>query len=116
MNRVRGWRRDRSPRSDAHVFSLHSQLPLVCPMLYLLHGADTFRSAARLRALRAQLDPNGFSSTVLDAQDASPDALRAACDALPFFGGGRCVEVRGLLTRWKEAKGKGAEREEEGAK
>ena len=85
-------------------------------MLYLLHGADTFRSAARLRALRAELDPNGFSSTALDAQDASPDALRAACDALPFFGGGRCVEVRGMLTRWKEAKGKGAEREGEGAK
>ncbi|MFN8512315.1 MAG: hypothetical protein U0232_19780 [Thermomicrobiales bacterium] len=78
-------------------------------MLYLLHGADTFRSAARLRALRAELDPTGFSSTSLDAQEASPDALRAACDALPFFGGGRCVEVRGMLARWKDAKGKGAE-------
>jgi DNA polymerase-3 subunit delta len=85
-------------------------------MLYLLHGADTFRSAARLRALRAQLDPQGFSSTSLDPQDATPDGLRAACDALPFFGGGRCVEARGLLTRWKEAKGRGADREGDGAK
>jgi DNA polymerase III subunit delta len=84
-------------------------------MLYLLHGADTFRSGARFRALRAELDPNGFSSTAIDAADASPDALRAACDALPFFGGGRCVEVRGMLTRWKEARSKGAERED-GAK
>jgi DNA polymerase-3 subunit delta len=84
-------------------------------MLYLLHGADTFRSAARLRALRAELDPLGFGSS-LDAQDASPNALRAACDAVPFMGGARCVEVRGLLTRWKDAKSKGAEREGEGAK
>jgi DNA polymerase III subunit delta len=85
-------------------------------MLYLLHGADTFRSAARLRALRAELDPTGFSSTSLEAQEASPETLRAACDALPFFGGGRCVEVRGMLTRWKEAKARGAEREGDAAK
>lgn len=85
-------------------------------MLYLLHGADSFRSAARLRALRAQLDPAGFSSTTLEPQDTTPDGVRAACDALPFFGGGRCVEARGLLTRWKESRGKAAEREGDGAK
>lgn len=79
-------------------------------MLYLLHGADTFRSAARLRELRATLDPAGFNSVTLDGQ--SPDvtlgALRSACDALAFFGGGRCVDVSGLLTRWS-ARGKNAE-------
>lgn len=80
-------------------------------MLYLLHGADSFRSAARLRALRAELDPSGFNGTTLDAQDTTTDTLRAACDALPFFGGGRYVEARGLLARWKEARGKAAERE-----
>lgn len=69
-------------------------------MIYLLHGADTFTSTARLQALRATLDPAGFNSVTLDSQEATLDALRAACDALAFFGGGRCVEARGLLTRW----------------
>ena len=74
-------------------------------MLHLLHGADTFRSLARLRALRAALDPDGFNGVSLDPQDTTPDGLRAACDTLPFFGGGRCVDARGLLSRWKERKG-----------
>jgi DNA polymerase III delta subunit len=74
-------------------------------MLHLLHGADTFRSAARWRDLRAALDPSGFNGVSLDGQDTTPDSLRAACDAFSFFGGGRCVDVRGLLTRWKERKG-----------
>lgn len=74
-------------------------------MLHLLHGADTFRSRARLRELRASLDPDGFNGVSLDPQDTTLDALRATCDALPFFGGGRCVDVRGLLSRWKERKG-----------
>lgn len=85
-------------------------------MLHLLHGADTYRSAARLRALRAALDPQGYNGTTLDAAEATPEALRAACDSLPMFGGGRYVEVRGLLTRWREARNKATEREGEGAK
>lgn len=74
-------------------------------MLHLLHGADTFRSRARLRELRTTLDPDGFNGVSLDPQETNIDGLRAACDALPFFGGGRCVDVRGLLSRWKERKG-----------
>lgn len=69
-------------------------------MIHLLHGHDTFSSAARLRALRLALDPTGFNAVSLDAQEADLAALRAACDALPFFGGGRYVEARGLLSRW----------------
>ncbi len=74
-------------------------------MLHLLHGADTFRSRARLRELRTALDPDGFNGVSLDPQETTIDGLRAACDALPFFGGGRCVDIRGLLARWKERKG-----------
>ncbi len=85
-------------------------------MLHLLHGADSFRSAVRLRALRTELDPNGFNGTALDPQDTTPGTLRGACDALPFFGGGRYVEVRGLLTRWKDSRAKAAERESESTK
>ena len=69
-------------------------------MIYLLHGQDSYSSAARLRALRRELDPNGFNGATLDGQEATLDALRSACDVLAFFGGGRCVDVRGLLTRW----------------
>lgn len=75
-------------------------------MIYLLHGSDTFSSAARLRALRAALDPDGFNGTSLDGQETTLDAVRSACDALAFFGAGRCVDVRALLTRWA----KGAKR------
>lgn len=74
-------------------------------VLHLLHGTDTFRSTARLRDLRAALDPSGFNGVSLDGQDTTIDSLRGACDAFSFFGGGRCVDVRGLLTRWKERKG-----------
>lgn len=74
-------------------------------MLHLLHGADSFRSAARLRELRAALDPSGFNGVSLDGQDTTVESLRAACDAFSFFGGGRCVDARGALTRWKERKG-----------
>lgn len=76
-------------------------------MLHLLHGADTFRSLARLRELRTTLDPSGFNAVSLEAPEVGVDALRAACDTLPFFGGGRVVEVRRLLSRWKERKGSG---------
>jgi DNA polymerase III delta subunit len=86
------------------------------PMLHLIHGADSFTSAARLRDLRATLDPNGFNGTTLDGQETTFDNLRAACDALPFFGGGRCVDVRGVLTRWKEAARRSAEKDDEKAK
>ena len=79
-------------------------------MLYLLHGADSFTSAARLSELRRELDPSGFNGVSLDGQEATFDALRAACDALAFFGGGRCVDVRGLLTRWGATGGKKAAR------
>ncbi|HEX5501691.1 MAG TPA: hypothetical protein VFW96_03665 [Thermomicrobiales bacterium] len=85
-------------------------------MIYLLHGSDTFSSAARLRALRAALDPDGFSGVSLDGQETALDALRAACDALAFFGAGRCVDVRGLLTRWtRGAKKSGRAAADEGA-
>ncbi len=91
-------------------------------MLHLLHGADTFRSGSRLRDLRAALDPTGFNGVSLDGQDTTPDSLRGACDAFSFFGGGegggggRCVDVRGLLTRWKERKGAAAGGEPEKSK
>ncbi len=74
-------------------------------MLHLLHGTDTFRSRARRDTLRATLDPDQFNGVSLDAQDTTLESLRAACDTLPFLGGGRLVDVRGLLTRWRERKG-----------
>jgi len=73
-------------------------------MIYLLHGADRFGSVARLRELRHLTDPSGFNGVSLDGAEVELDALRAACDTLAFFGGGRCVDVRGVLTRWS-AKG-----------
>lgn len=76
--------------------------------LYLLHGADTFSSRARLRALRAEHDPSGFNSVALDGAETTIEQLRAACDTLAFFGSGRFVEVHGLLTRWGAGGGKPA--------
>ncbi|MHB8645947.1 MAG: DNA polymerase III subunit delta [Thermomicrobiales bacterium] len=68
----------------------------------LVHGDDA-RAAreivARLRAVHAETDPSGLNTTILDGDAATVSMVITACDALPFFGSGRFVLVRGLLGR-----------------
>ncbi|MCA1669882.1 MAG: DNA polymerase III subunit delta [Thermomicrobia bacterium] len=72
-------------------------------VLYLVHGDDAKAArafVARLRAAHADTDPSGLNTTILDGDAATVSAVIAACDALPFFGSGRFVLVRGLLGRY----------------
>lgn len=71
--------------------------------LHLVHGDDAKAAreiVARLQADHAATDPSGLNMTILDGDAATVSAVITACDALPFFGDGRFVLVRGLLGRF----------------
>jgi len=71
--------------------------------LYLVHGDDAKAAraiVARLQAAHAESDPSGLNTTLLEGDGATVGAVIAASDALPFFGSGRFVLVRGLLGRY----------------
>jgi len=86
-------------------------------MLAIVHGDDVVRAEREYRRLRTEADPAGLSTTVLDDPKTTVDEVVQAADALPFFGGGRFVGVRGFLTRLSKpaerGKGAGAGREAE---
>lgn len=69
-------------------------------MLYLLHGEDEYSRNQRLAEIRAQLGADGslvaLDTTVLDGEGLAPEALRAACETLPFLAPRRLVIVEGL--------------------
>lgn len=71
--------------------------------LHLVHGDDA-RAAreivARLQAAHAEGDPSGLNAITLDGENATVGAVITACDAMPFFGGGRFVLARGLIGRF----------------
>ncbi|MDQ6603359.1 MAG: DNA polymerase III subunit delta [Chloroflexota bacterium] len=72
-------------------------------VLHLVHGDDakaTREIVAQLQAAHAETDPSGLNTTILDGDAATVSAVIAASDALPFFGSGRFVLVRGLLGRY----------------
>jgi DNA polymerase-3 subunit delta len=72
-------------------------------VLHLVHGDDAKAAreiVARLRAAHDATDPSGLNTTILEGDAATVSAVISACDALPFFGGGRFVLVRGLLGRY----------------
>jgi DNA polymerase-3 subunit delta len=50
-----------------------------------------------LQAEHAASDPSGLNALTLDGERATVSEVITACDALPFFGGGRFVLTRGLL-------------------
>jgi len=69
----------------------------------LVHGDDAKAAreiVGRLRAAHAECDPSGLNTTILEGDAATVHAAITACDALPFFGSGRFVLVRGLLGRY----------------
>jgi DNA polymerase-3 subunit delta len=92
-------------------------------LIHILHGADSFSRAERLRSLKAELDADGSleSNTVeFDARQATPAEVLAACNTIPFLGGRRLVVLAGALsqasgtggrrTRRKQAEPEGEER------
>jgi DNA polymerase III delta subunit len=61
---------------------------------YLLHGPNALLVEERLAALRAELDPQGFNTSTIDLQSTTLQEVAAACQAPPFFGGGRVLVLR----------------------
>ena len=67
-------------------------------MHYLLHGPNAVALDERVAELRAQHDPTGFGSSTIDLSTFGLDAVRAAVQAAPFFGGQRVVVLDKLTT------------------
>jgi DNA polymerase-3 subunit delta len=70
-------------------------------VILLLHGEDTFRSRAKLRAIKEKfLATPGAESNLLDAQasELSVQGLSDALLAAPFLSRTRLVIIRGLLS------------------
>jgi len=70
------------------------------PTFYVLHGSDDFSLRAQVQAMRAQMgDPAAaeLNTTVLDGKTASPAAVLAAAQAMPFLSDKRLVIVEGML-------------------
>jgi DNA polymerase III delta subunit len=61
---------------------------------YLLHGPNALLVEERLAALRAELDPQTFNTSTIDLQSTTVQEVAAACQAPPFFGGGRVLVLR----------------------
>jgi len=67
-------------------------------MITILYGTDRLSIDERVATLRAERDPSGFSTTIIE--DASRDlpAVTSACGALGFFDSGRLIIAYQLLT------------------
>src|SRR6266498_919532 len=80
-------------------------------MIYILYGPDSFSRAEALGRIKAELDSDGVLSsntTRVDARNATPKEVFAACDTLSMFGGRRLVILQGALS---QAAGRGGSRQ-----
>lgn len=68
-------------------------------MVVVLAGEDVVAAGRIFARLRAEADPDGFATTILDDAATTVTTVIQAADTLPFFGGQRFVGVRGLLQR-----------------
>ncbi len=71
-------------------------------MIYIFHGADSYRRREALEALRAELDEDGALATntlVLVAAQTTPQEVLAACATVPFLGKHRLVILEGALSQ-----------------
>ncbi len=78
-------------------------------MLYILHGPEPYSRKEAFEKLKASLDTDGSLSTnttTFDGTKTTPQEVIAACDTVPFLGGGRLVVIEGLL----KAAGRGKKR------
>jgi DNA polymerase III delta subunit len=64
-------------------------------MYWVIHGQNGLAAEERVARLRAEVDPHGFSTSVLDLHQSTLSDVRTAVLAAPFFGGQRLVVLRG---------------------
>ncbi len=67
-------------------------------MITILHGTDRLTIDERVARMRHEVDPSGISTTVVSDASSDISAVRSACGAIGFFGSGRLVVARDLLT------------------
>src|SRR6185312_12509676 len=68
------------------------------PMITILYGTDRLSIDERVDSLRGEIDPSGISTTIIDDASAAIATVRAAAGAVGFFGSGRLVIARDLLS------------------
>ena len=69
-------------------------------MLYVFYGPDSFSRREALVHLKRELNSDGMletNTTLLNAREATPEEVIAACDTVPFLGTRRLVIVEGAL-------------------
>ena len=67
-------------------------------MITILCGTDRLSIGERVAMLRAERDPTGFSTTIVEDAAQNLAAVTSACGALGFFDSGRLVIAHQLLT------------------
>lgn len=87
-------------------------------MSYLLYGQNGHLLDERVHALRAEIDSQGFSTSIIDVQSSNIGEIAAACQAMPFFGGQRLVVLRHPIQTGKrgEAADTGQEPDDSGGR
>jgi DNA polymerase III subunit delta len=65
-------------------------------MFILLHGPDEFSARVELDRLRAENDPDSYSTDTFRGAETTLEAILASCDTLPFLAERRLVIVLGL--------------------
>ncbi len=67
-------------------------------MITIFHGTDRLTIDERVTSVRGLVDPTGISTTIIDDAAADVPSVRAACGSIGFFGTGRMVVARDLLS------------------
>jgi len=62
----------------------------------ILHGRNAVDIEDRVQAILDAADPQRFSTDVIDIEDATADAVRAAVTTPAFFGSARALHLRGV--------------------
>lgn len=73
-------------------------------MIYLLYGEDAFSIGEALKALKSQVEPlylRDVNTTIINASDASFEAVTSACSTVPFLAERRLVIVESLLSKFE---------------
>ncbi len=75
-------------------------------MIIFVRGEDVRRAerfvAEQITRFREKRDPAGYNTTILDAKDASEEALRSAVTASPFLADKRLVVIKNPLSASRE--------------
>jgi len=70
-------------------------------MIYLIHGADTFRSREKLKELIAEFgkqDKGQINLEIFDAENITANKVKAASQSMGFFSAARMIVIKELFS------------------